>query len=100
MPLLYLALTMMSSVQCCRRAYDYNPFPIIEAVIDKCNLRSQINWECNWNVRERITCHSCILENIRVKCPRLPDYVEWTEELHCRRLRECIYSLDFRKCYG
>jgi hypothetical protein len=41
-------------------------------VIEKCNLKSIINWECYWNVKERITCHSCILENIRVKCPRLP----------------------------
>jgi hypothetical protein len=30
----------------------------------------------------------------------MPDYIEWTEEVDCRRLRECVYNSDFKKCYG
>jgi hypothetical protein len=50
---------------CNYRAYDYNPFPLIEEVINKCNLRSIVEWECYWNVKERIICNSCVLEHIR-----------------------------------
>jgi len=88
----------MHGLLACYRPYDYNPFPILEAIITKCNLRSYLDWEC-WYVKDRLTCHSCILENIRVKCPRMPDYVEYAEELDCRKLRECIYNMDFRICY-
>lgn len=96
-----LVVSFCGLVQACNyRAYDYKPFPLIEEVISKCNLKSIVDWECYWNVKERITCHSCVLEHIRVKCPRLPDYIEWTEEVDCRRLRECIYNLDFKQCYG
>jgi hypothetical protein len=52
---------------CHRRAYDYKPFPLIEEVIEKCNLKSIIEWECYWNVKERLVCHSCVLEHIRCR---------------------------------
>ena len=95
---LFLFLNL-ALVCCCNRPYDQNPFPIIEGMIDKCNLKSLVHWDCYFNVKERINCHSCILENIRIKCPRLPDYLEWATETDCGTLRQCIYSIDFRKCY-
>ena len=101
-PLITLALVAAHLVLAlgCYSKYDYNPRPLLEQAIDKCELRSTVEWECYYNVKERLTCHSCVLENIRVKClQRLPDYVEWIEEADCRRMRECLYTLDFRQCY-
>jgi hypothetical protein len=83
----------------CYSQFDYNPRPLIEQAIVRCELKAAVEWECYWNVKERITCHSCVLENIRVKCQRLPDYIEYVEEADCRRLKECLYTLDFRQCY-
>ena len=98
---LVLVAAQLALAMGCYSKYDYNPRPLLEQAIDKCELRSKVEWECYYNVKERLTCHSCVLENIRVKClvQRLPDYVEWIEESDCRRMRECLYTLDFRQCY-
>ena len=99
LPCLFVLFFLVDESLTCYGPYDFNPFPIIEGIIAKCKQTSVVEWEC-YNVWEKTTCHSCVIENIRVKCPRMPDYVEYAEELDCRRLRECIFGLDFTECYG
>ncbi len=93
-----LVIGLVDGLLGCSSTYEYHPFPVIEGIIAKCNLKAKVDMEC-YNVREQISCHSCLMENIRVKCPKLPYYVEYAEEIHCRTLRECIFNMDFRKCY-
>jgi hypothetical protein len=99
LPCLFGLLFFVDEALTCYRAYDFNPIPILEGTIDKCKQRANVDWEC-YNVWEKPTCHSCVLENIRVKCARMPNYIEYAEELDCRRLRECILNLDFTQCNG
>ena len=78
--LLFLLLLKSILTEACSSVrYDEDPVPYLTSVLAKCDLKPRVDYECS-TASEQITCHSCVLENIRVKCPALPEYVEDVEQ--------------------
>ena len=77
--LFLLLLKSVLTEACSSVRYDEDPVPYLTSVLAKCDLKPRVDYECS-TASEPITCHSCVLENIRVKCPAVPEYVADVEQ--------------------